>query len=157
MLNRLVASALAAALAACSPQVAGRGHLDVSGKIAQIHPGESYKQDVIRLFGTPSLRSSFGDETWYYVSAKRESYAFLKPEITDQKVVAVRFDGNDQVTDIRQFDRKDAQSVVSVEKTTPTEGQELGLWEQLLGNFGRFNSNRTGTAKSVGGGPASRP
>lgn len=153
MLNKLMIVTLAAALAACSPQVASRGHLDVTKKLGEVHTGETHKQDVIRLFGTPSLRSSFGDETWYYISAKRESYAFFRPETTEQKVVAIQFDSNDMVTGVKQFDKKDSQDLAVVEKTTPTEGQELGLWEQMLGNFGRFNSSRTGTAGSVGGSP----
>lgn len=157
MLNRLLIVFLGLCLTSCTPQVANRGHLDVTPKLKELQAGSSHKQDVIRLLGTPSVQSSFGEETWYYVNAKRESYAFFRPETTDQRVVAIQFDSNDMVKDIQQFDKKDAKDLAVIEKTTPTEGQELGLWEQMLGNFGRFNSTRTGTAGSVGGGPGGSP
>ncbi len=142
-------------LSACTPQVSGRGHLDAPKKVEQLTPGSSHKQDVVRILGTPSTRSSFGEEIWYYISAKKESYAFFKPEITEQKVIAVAFDTNGMVSAVKTFDKDDAQDVATVDKVTPTEGQELGLWEQLLGNIGRFNKagDGGGTAGPVGGGP----
>lgn len=152
MLNRLLLPLLIF-LAACSPQVANRGHIDMTRKIAELPKDSAYKQDVLRLLGTPSTRSSFGEETWYYISAKRESYAFFKPETTEQNVVAIAFDSNGKVTSIKTLDKKDSQELAVVERTTPTEGQEYGFWEQMLGNIGRFNNQRSGTAGSVGGTP----
>lgn len=158
MLNRLLTSFIILMLAACTSQVTSRGHLDVTRKLEALPKDEAYKQDVLRLLGTPSARSSFGDETWYYISTKEESMAFFKPEITEQKVVAVQFDANGKVTGVRNFTKKDGADVDVVEKMTPTEGHEYGFWEQMLGNFGRFNNaGKSGTAGSVGGTPGGRP
>lgn len=140
-------------LAACSPQVTGRGHLDAPKKIAELPKEGAYKQEVLQLLGTPSTRSSFGDETWYYISARRESFAFFRPETTKQDVVAIVFDTDGKVTSVSHFDKKDAHEVAVVEDATPTEGKTYGFWEQMLGNIGRFNSSRSGTAGSVGGSP----
>lgn len=157
MLNRLLLPAFILLLSACAPQVTGRGHLDVTKKLERLPKEDAYKQDVLRLLGTPSTRSSFGDETWYYISAKRETLAFFKPETTEQNVVAIQFDANGKVTDIRKFDKKDGQDIALIEKTTPTEGREYGFWEQMLGNLGRFNgAGKSGTAHSVGGSPGTR-
>lgn len=154
MLNKLLLTCLIL-LTACEPQVATRGHIDATKKLAELPKDGAYKQDVLRLLGTPSTRSSFGDETWYYISAKRESVAFFKPETTEQNVVAITFDANGKVSAVKNFDKKDGENVAVVEKTTPTEGQEYGFWEQMLGNIGRFNNaGKSSTAGSVGGVPS---
>ncbi len=157
MMRNLPILFFAIAVASCSPQVAGRGHLDATKKLSELPKDGAYKQDVLRLLGSPSTRSSFGEETWYYVSAKRENFAFFKPEITEQDVVAIRFDTDGKVEDVKHFTQADAKDVAVVERTTPTEGQEYGFWEQMLGNIGRFNNQRNGTAGSVGGVPGSGP
>jgi hypothetical protein len=36
---------------------------------------------------------------------------------------------------------EDGRIVEPVERTTPTYGQELTVMQQLLGNFGRFNTD----------------
>ena len=33
-------------------------------------------------------------------------------------------------------------------QTTPTEGQKLGFFEQMISNLGRFNNNSSGTSNS---------
>jgi len=57
-------------VAACAPKVSQRGHADMQEKIMQIKAGESHKQDVMRLLGSPSTTSNFGTETWYYIQAR---------------------------------------------------------------------------------------
>jgi outer membrane protein assembly factor BamE (lipoprotein component of BamABCDE complex) len=143
MLNRfLLVVLLPFALAACEPQIMARGHLDVRDALKELKPGASDKAEVLRRLGTPSTRSSFGEETWYYITAQRQSRAFFKPETTDQAVTAVVFDQEGVVRDIVRHDKDAPPELAIVPKATPTEGQELGLWEQLLGNFGRFNTPR---------------
>ncbi len=123
----------------CAPKVAEEGHIAIERASNELHVGKNYKQDVIKLLGTPSTKSSFGDEAWYYVSAHKESYAFFKPETTNQHVLRLNFDKNDMITDIKAYDLKDAQEVPIAKRITPTEGQKLGLWEQMIGNLGKFN------------------
>jgi outer membrane protein assembly factor BamE (lipoprotein component of BamABCDE complex) len=134
-------SALCLMTASCAPKVNEEGHIALEKASDKIKAGSSYKQDVVKLFGTPSTKSSFGDETWYYVSAHKEAYAFFKPETTNQNVLRVAFDKNDMVTDVKEYSLKDAQDVSIASRITPTEGQKLGLWEQMIGNLGKFNKN----------------
>ena len=126
-------------LTSCSPRVDNRGYRDTQSRLEQITPDSSHKQDVLRLLGSPSTRSSFGMENWYYMAARRESVAFFKPEVVQQEVTRIAFNDSGLVTEVERYSLEDGRKVALVEDITPTEGQELGLWEQLLGNFGRFN------------------
>ena len=63
----------------------------------------------------------------------QQRVAFLKPEITEQKVLAVYFDKNKRVTRIAQYGIKDGKVFDFVSQTTPTSGEELSLIRQLIG------------------------
>lgn len=121
------------------PIVDSRGYIADSELEKQLVVGMSSKEDVRALFGSPSTISTFGDESWYYIHATRERLAFFKPEITDQQVTRIYFDVNGYYSRLERYNQQDAETVQIVEETTPTAGQGLGFFEQILGNLGRFN------------------
>jgi outer membrane protein assembly factor BamE (lipoprotein component of BamABCDE complex) len=134
---------------ACSPIVDVRGNLPNEEQLALIKPGDVSKDDVIAMLGTPSSVAAFDDETWYYISSKTEQLAFLKPKETDRKVVAISFDSNGQVKEVRQLGMQDGKLIKPVERTTPTAGNEMTFLEQLFGNVGRF-SDKTKSSGTPG-------
>lgn len=126
-------------LASCSPIVDARGHNGEDADMSQIIEGQSTPEDVTAILGSPSSKSTYGKDTWYYISAKKETKGMFAPEITDQKVVAIRFDDG-VVSGIETLGKKDSVPVEMVEKKTPTEGRTMTAIEQMMGNFGRFNA-----------------
>src|SRR4051794_5818803 len=142
----LAAAALAVglALAGCSKTVDQRGNLPTDEKLAEIQPGVSTKDDVTRLLGTPSSTGTFDEKTWYYISKRTEQFAFLTPELLDQQVVAITFNENGVVADLKRHGMDDRRDVSPVARSTPAAGRELSFMEQLIGNVGKFNSNRNG-------------
>jgi hypothetical protein len=86
-----------------------------------------------------STISTFDDRTWYYISKRTETTAFFDPDVTDQEVLAINFDESGVVQNMRVYGQEDGRTIAYVDRTTPTEGNELTLIQQLLGNLGRFN------------------
>lgn len=129
------------AVGACSPTVDLRGNLPTERKLAEIKPGAIGRDEVSARLGTPSTIATFDTETWYYVSQKTETFAFFEPEIIDQQVIAVRFDSNGLVESVDRYQLSDGRLIDPVDRKTPTAGKELGLFEQLIGNIGRFTKN----------------
>lgn len=142
------------ALSACSPMVQTRGHVKDPEWESTIQPGNAGRSEVLAALGSPSTRSSFGPETWYYITTRRESFAFFEPEITDQDVLAVRFDASGLVEDIQQVGKEGLIDMEYTSRETPTEGHSLTFVEQLIGNLGRFNSpaGAAGAGRAPGGG-----
>ncbi len=134
------------ALAACSPKVDTHGYVSDAEWKDNVSPGKTTKQDVLEHFGSPSSVASFGEETWYYVSTRKETMAFLKPEVAKQDVVRVKFDSVGVVTAVDMFDEKNGKDISIVRRTTPTEGHSLGFVEQVISNVGRFNKGSKETA-----------
>jgi len=143
--NRLViASFFVLLLSGCVAQHEDSGYMRKNAEFDRVLVGTSTNKDVLELLGSPSSYSSFGDETWYYISVRKESVAFLKPEVIDQGATAIIFDKQGVVRAINKFTAKDKQDIAISTQKTPTEGNHITIWQQLLGNLGRFNTGGGG-------------
>jgi outer membrane protein assembly factor BamE (lipoprotein component of BamABCDE complex) len=134
-----VGLAAAAMLTACTPRIDQRGNKPDEDQVTQINPGVDDKNRVAELIGTPSAISTFNDKTWYYISKRTETTAFWDPDVVDQEVLAIQFDDNSIVQNMKVYGLEDGRQIAYVDRTTPTEGNQLTIIQQLLGNLGRFN------------------
>ncbi|SCA55129.1 putative outer membrane lipoprotein [Candidatus Terasakiella magnetica] len=126
-------------LSACTSQFATRGNLPSEERMAEIIPGEIHARDVAEILGTPSTFSTFGGESWYYISERVEYYAFMEPEILDRKVIQVKFTKEGMVEWVEKKDNQQGRKIQFVERVTATAGNEITFFEQVFGNLGRFN------------------
>ncbi|WP_200340960.1 outer membrane protein assembly factor BamE [Rhodovibrio sodomensis] len=135
-----LAGVAALALAGCELPVQVHGNLPKDSEIARIEPGKQGRTDVVNLLGPPSVRSSFQDSTWYYIGQKQTQFAFFDPTIRERNVLVLTFDQQDRLTGKKLYTMTDAQNIDPVDRQTPTEGRDLSVIQQLLGNVGRFNN-----------------
>ena len=115
-----------------------RGHVTDPADFKQITPEQTSDEDVRAILGSPSAVSTFGPQTWYYISEQKETWGMFPSEVTEQNVTAIHFDENHKVTLVEDHSKEDGKNVTLVEKTTPAEGRHLNAVEQMLGNMGRF-------------------
>jgi outer membrane protein assembly factor BamE (lipoprotein component of BamABCDE complex) len=125
--------------AACSPKVENRGYVKQASWKDSIIVGQTNKQEVLDKFGSPSTKSSFGPETWHYISSRKEGIGFLRPSVVEQEAVDVAFDSSGVVSGVNVYNKDNAKDFDLVKRTTPTEGHSLSFIDQTLGNLGRFN------------------
>lgn len=145
-------ASMAAHLWACAPQVDSRGHLSTDRVADTIQVNQTTKDALQQQLGSPSSTSTFGTETWYYISSKKERKAFFDPKIVEQDVTRIEFDSAGIVSKVEHYTLADGKKIALVKRETPTEGHSLGVMEQLLGNLGRFNKARDRTGGSAAGG-----
>jgi len=136
------------ALSACTPRITTHGYVPDPEALSRIQPGVHNEIEVAQFLGTPSTVAEFGQPTWLYITERTEAYAFLEPEVVDQRVVAIAFNDQGIVTEVDQYILEDGYLVDPVTRTTPTYGKELGLLEQLIGNIGRFAGQENEPIKS---------
>ena len=139
----LAAGALSIALVACTARVDTRGNLPDPENLSQIKAGQSSREDVSQLLGSPSTVGNFTGETWYYISNRTETTAFFEPKVEERHVVIVRFDDQGKVADLKTLGLEDGQSVELVDRVTPTSGNEFTFFQQIFGNLGRFNGKKS--------------
>ncbi len=140
-------TALILALTACQPRIDSRGYVPTGDDIERVKAGVQGREEVQEILGSPSSISTFADDRWYYISKKTRSVAFFTPTVLDQNVVVVEFDEGGLVKELRRYAMEDGLIIDPVTRKTPAPGRELSFLEQLIGNFGKFNStNNAGSA-----------
>ena len=127
------------ALAACTSTVTTHGHRFDAAALAQIEPGQTSQDEVVQLLGSPSSIAAFDDRTWYYVSQRIERSSFYHQAVVAQDVVAIGFDNQGTVSHVDRHDLNGAREIDPIDRQTPTAGNELSIFEQFIGNIGRFN------------------
>jgi len=123
---------------ACVKNELKGGYVTEYSKYEHIKKGMS-KKDVVAKIGSPSFKSTFDDKKWYYVGMKMEQTPFGNAETVKQDTITVVFDDNEAVLSVYKDSSKGGRNIKIAEDETPTEGNDIGVMEQLLGNLGRFN------------------
>jgi outer membrane protein assembly factor BamE (lipoprotein component of BamABCDE complex) len=138
----LVCAMTSLTLGGCATVADHRGFAPTPGSVEKLDIGTQSREDIIRLIGTPSAVATFNPNVWYYISQQQETFAFFKPEITEQHVMQLTFNDAGRLTALKNYDLKDGQDITMVSRVTPTAGKELTILEQLLGNVGKFSGPR---------------
>ena len=112
-----------ALLGACGEQFQ-KGYIMPPGALEQIPIGASQDQ-VLIVMGTPSTVATLSGEVFYYISQRADRPAlFMNQKVVDQRVVAIYFDKNRQVTRLADYGLKDGKIFDFISRTTPTSGSE---------------------------------
>ena len=125
----------------CAKTVNQRGYLFDDEVVDEIRPGIDNRSSVTAALGTPTMTATFDEETWYYVAQTKENIAFFRPKTTDQRILVVGFNDRGDVSSIDQLGLDATSEIDFVDKKTPTRGKELGFFEQIFSNIGRFSSD----------------
>jgi outer membrane protein assembly factor BamE (lipoprotein component of BamABCDE complex) len=139
----ILASALALPLlTACETTVDQRGFAATPGSVEKLEIGSQSREDVIRLIGSPSTVATFNPNTWYYITQKQETWAFMKPVMQEQNVLQLTFNETGRLQAMKKYELSEAKDIEMVSRITPTAGKELTILEQIMGNVGRFSGPR---------------
>jgi outer membrane protein assembly factor BamE (lipoprotein component of BamABCDE complex) len=61
---------------------------------------------------------------------------FMKPEVTDRRVVAVYFDNKGRVTQVANYGLKDGKVFDFIKRETPSYSRDQGLLKELFRDIG---------------------
>lgn len=140
-MNRIVLVVLGGlVLANCSDRIFPEGNFLSEELIASIESGTTTQDEVLETFGPPSSVGTFSPRHWYYIGQYTRPRAFLASRVYRRQVVAVSFDETGVVEQLELLNLADGQEISPSGQVTPTSGTEISLWQQLVGNIGRFPS-----------------
>ena len=139
----------AAMLATGCVQIQGhRGYLADEVLLQSVQPGVDDRQSVERTLGRPSFVGQFGEPVWYYVSSSTTQAPTLRPKISGHTVLAVHFDGSDNVVGVERTGMEQVARINPENDETPTLGRDRSFLEDLFGNIGQVGAG----APAAGGG-----
>ncbi len=151
----LVGLLAAGSLTACSmpqfmsypPQV--RGNRIDKDRLAELVPGTSTRGDVSSLLGSPTLKATFDERTWVYISEVTRPQIGATQNVLAQQVVSLTFDAKGVLRAVDVKTEENARDVSVVSRATPSPGTDSTFLQQLFGNIGRFGP---GIGAGTGGG-----
>ena len=134
----LAALGLAAlSVGGCVPNVAYNGFQAREDKPQDVKVGVDTKSTVLARLGSPSTKSTFEPNTWYYISQTTNKLTYQNPRLMSRDVVSIKFDDDEKVSEVKHLGLKNGYEIAYNRNETPTRGRELSVLEQLLGNIGR--------------------
>ena len=122
---------------ACTPTVSYNGFQAREDKPQDVKIGVDTRSTVLTKLGSPSTVATFEPNIWFYISQTTAQSAYLRPKLQDRDVVAITFDKDEKVTNVKAYKLKDGYKIAYSDRETPTRGRELSVLEQILGNVGR--------------------
>ncbi|NBX86649.1 MAG: outer membrane protein assembly factor BamE, partial [Proteobacteria bacterium] len=124
-------------LAGCAETINTHGQVILPSRLAQIKPGQTTRDEVLQLLGSPSTQGTMNDNRWYYITSTMGTKAFEPNNLKSRKVIIIDFDtASGTVSALQEKTEADGQALEPVRNTTKTQGQSLGIVEQLFGNLG---------------------
>jgi len=129
---KMMGLAAIAILIACTPVINQRGYLADPIQESAIKPGTDTKTSVQDRLGYASTTATFGTDSWYYISSVEKQVAFFTPTVQSRSILAVHFDKDGKVTDLRHFSLREGHVVALETRETPSRGRELTFLQQLL-------------------------
>ncbi|UTW54115.1 outer membrane protein assembly factor BamE [Kordiimonas sp. SCSIO 12610] len=145
--------ALGISISACSNSRSIRGYVFDAELADAITAGIDNRQSVESTLGTPTVRGTFSNDVWYYVSTTVKVRPVFWPEAKEHRVLAVGFNESGIVEKIENFDLSDMQVINPVGGKTKTRGTNIGFFQQIFGSLGRFGGQAPVGAPQGGNGP----
>ncbi|WP_455478886.1 outer membrane protein assembly factor BamE [Bartonella sp. B10] len=125
-------------------QIYKEGYILDQNALDSISIGSSQEQVILTL-GTPSLKTKYDNEVYYYISQTRyRGMQFMKTKIIDRKVLAIYFNKNNQVSKIANYGLQDGQVFDFIAQTTPTATTDQPFLIQIIKgstNLSSYNAN----------------
>lgn len=125
------------ALAACANNLDTHGHILNEGQIAQLEKGVTTQAEVRRILGSPSSETMFDAPRWIYVTEKTQDKPLRPNMLREREILVVDFDKKGIFQKLERKGLQDGHTITPEQQITPTQGQSLGILDQLLGNIGR--------------------
>ncbi len=135
-------------LAACAPTIETRGNLVSDTKFKEVIPNVSTRADVEQKWGPPTTDSTLDPNTWYYIGETTAQSGVFEEKVTKRRLICVKFDQSDKVIDVTDINTNLAKNVQPVGRVTPTAGKEYTMFQQFIGNLGKFNPEKSAASRA---------
>ena len=124
----------ALAVMGCTPVVNNRGYLPDPDAEKKISIGKDTKTSIQQVLGFPSTEATFSaaGDAWYYITSIQKQIAFFAPSTTARTILAVYFDKDGKVTDLKHYSLRDGHIIAFEARQTPSKGREITFLQQLF-------------------------
>ena len=129
-------------LAACGLENYPGGDLPTQARLNSVKTGDR-KEKVLRVLGAPATENvtlNDGSSFLVYAQNLKTSRAFFDPKEEKRDVYVYYFNRDEVLTEQKHMTLEDKKNVSYDSSQTDIEGNELSFFEQIVQNFGRYNT-----------------
>ena len=131
-------------LTGCGSEIIPHGNALDEALLQRVKVGSTRRAEIEALFGRPSVTGAFDSGTIYYVAQVMKQAPAGRKSTLSRDVIAFHFDAEDVLTGMDRLSADDGADVSHFDAKTPTPGQRLGVFEQILRNLRRVNTRPPG-------------
>ena len=130
-------------LISCQPRITKHGNFFNQKNIELIKKTKLNKSEVIEIFGEPTVKSTFSDNVWYYITLIQHERAYFEIKNLTNKVLIITFDNNQFVKKYKILTEKDSSEInISFPKEASNNQNELSLLQEIFSMFTRKLDNQ---------------
>ncbi len=134
---------LSVLLLSCQPRVTKHGNFFNPKNIELIKKTQLNKSEVIEIFGEPTVKSTFSDNVWYYITLIQHEKAYFEIKNLKNKVLIITFDENQMVKKYKVLTEKDSSEInISFPKEASNNQNEVTLLQEFFSMFTRKLNTR---------------
>lgn len=122
----------------CAPAERSHGHVWRGISPDELVIGGDTRQSVLRKAGGPSVVGLAEGAPWIYISQRVRKRSARTAVVENRQVVVVHFSDAGTVSAVEQYALADGRVIALSDRETPLGESDLTIFEQLLGNIGRF-------------------
>ena len=125
-------------LSSCQPRITKHGNFFNLENIQLIKKSKLSKSEVIEIFGEPTVKSTFSDNVWYYITLVQHEKAYFEIKNLENKILAITFDQNQLVKKYKVLTEDDSSKInISYPKEAYNQDSEDSLIQQFFSIFTR--------------------
>ena len=120
----------------CSPRISRHGNFFTKEELNILKSAKLNKSEIIEVLGQPSTKSTFSDNTWYYIYFIQKERAVFEVKNTANTVLKIRFDNKQNVSDYTVI-KNNVEGIPISTDITESNALKRGLVRELLDSFVR--------------------
>ena len=125
-------------LLSCQPRITKHGNFYNSDNIQLIKKTKLNKSEVIEIFGEPTVKSTFSDNVWYYITLVQHEKAYFEIKNLENKILVITFDENQLVKKYKILTEDDSSEInISYPKGAYNQDSEISLIQEFFSIFTR--------------------
>ena len=125
-------------LFSCQPRITKHGNFFNPKNIQLIKKTKLSKSEVVEIFGEPTLKSTFSDNVWYYITLVQHERAYFEIKNLENNILAITFDENQLVKKYKILTEDDSSEInISYPNEAYNKNREVSLIQEFFSIFTR--------------------
>ena len=120
-------------LLSCQPRITKHGNFFNPENIQLIKKTKLSKSEVIEIFGEPTLKSTFSDNVWYYITLVQHEKAYFEIKNLENTILVITFDESQLVKKYKIFTENDSSEIdISYPKEAYNKNSEISFIQEFF-------------------------